>query len=176
MDERQPKLRTRLLDQQPLDGPGRLACEQELARLFEHRLGRAERLRYLVPACASLVVALGLASLALTEPDSTPRATRLVLLGMALVGAWWFALCWRVLRSGSVDLVGDERRIAGTALACTLVQCAWFAWRTLQDPAQGAGLAMAVLLAVLALGVFVRQRRRESAARRRERELRARLG
>lgn len=176
MDKNEPSLRARLLDLQPLEGPGRRACEQELARLFEHRLGRLERLRYLVPACAALVMALGLSSLALTEPDATPRATRFLLLGMALVAAWWFALCWRVLARGSVDLVRDRRRIAGTALACTLVQSAWFAWRTLQDPAQGAGLAVAVLLLAVALGVLVRQRRSESAARRRERELRARLG
>ncbi len=175
MAEYESNLRERLLDLQPLDGPGRLACERELACLFERKLGRVERLRYLVPACAALVMALGLSSLSLSEPDSTPLSTRAALLGMAALGAWWFVLCWRILRRGSVDLLCDRRRIAGTALGCTLLQTAWFAWHALRDPAQWAGLALAAPLFALALAVFVHQRRRESAARRREQELRTRL-
>lgn len=175
MAEFESSLRARLLELQPLEGPGRLACEQELARLFERKLGRFERLRYLVPACAALVMALGLSTLSLSEPDSTPRTVRILLLGMAILGAWWFVICWRILRRGSVTLTGDRRRIAATALGCTLLQTGWFAWRAIRDPSQGAALAMAAPLFVLALVIFVRQRRRESAAHRREQELRAQL-
>ena len=145
--------------------PTRIRCNtREEAQRRQRRFSAADCWRY-----------FGEGTLALTEPDSTPRATRALLLAFAVVGAWLFALCRRVLRRGSVDLARDQRRIAATALVCTPVQTLWFAWRTLEDRAQAAGLAVAGVLFVAALALFARQRRNESAARQRERELRAHL-
>ena len=183
MNAESPARRERLLELDPPRGPARAEYERALAELFERRLGGFERLRYVLLTAAGALAALGLGSLALTEPPETPVATRAILGVLAAMGATWFAVAWRVLRRGSVHLIADRRRIASIVLAFAVLQCAfmgWIAWR--QAPESGAaatdvlgGLYLGLAALLLAAVVYVAQRVREAELRTREQVLRAAL-
>lgn len=168
-------LRTRLLELEPMREPERARYESALRELFERRLSPWDRLRHLLPASGGLVVALGLGSLALTEPAGTPEATRALLGVLALLGAAWFVLCARILRRGSVNALRDGRALSATALACSTLQALVFGWRAAADPAAVPGLILGLVFVVLAAAVLLAQRIRESELRVREQLLRAQL-
>ncbi len=171
-----PSHRERLLEQDPLSGPARAGYERALAELFERRLGRFERLRYVLLAAVGAIAALALGSLALTEPATTPLATRVVLGVLAAMGATWFALAARLVRRGSVHLVADRARIAGIVLFFAVLQCGFFGWLSFRHPESVLGLFVGLAGLVIAAVVFLVQRMRESELRTREQILRGMLG
>jgi hypothetical protein len=168
-------LRARLLELEPMRTDERARYESALRELFDRRLGPWGRLRYLLPALGGLVVALGLGSLALTEPASTPDSTRALLGALALLGAAWFVLCARILRRGSVNVLRDGRALSALALACATLQALVFGWRAASDPAAVPALVLGLVFVVLASVVLLAQRIRESELRVREQLLRAQL-
>jgi len=167
--------RERLLELDPPRGAARAQYEQALQQLFEQRLSRFERLRYVLLAAAGAIMALGLGSLALTEPATTPAATRIALGVLAAMGATWFLVAWRLVRRGSVHLVADRRRIAGIVFLFAVLQCGFFAWISWQRTDALTGLFVGGVMLVIAGVGYVVQHVREAELRTREQILRAAL-
>lgn len=175
MEHEAESLRARLLELEPMRPDERVRYEGALRELFDRRLGPWGRLRYLLPALGGLVVALGLGSLALTEPETTSASTRALLGVLALLGAAWFVLCARILRRGSVNVLRDGRALSAMALSCATLQALVFGWRAAGDPAAVPALVLGLVFVVLASVVLLTQRIRESELRVREQVLRAQL-
>lgn len=167
--------RERLLDLDPPRGAARAQYERALEQLFEHRLGRFERLRYVLLCAVGAIVALGLSSLALSEPATTPLVTRSALLVLAAMGATWFFVGLRLVRRGSVHMIADRRRIASIVLLFAVLQCLFFAWISMTRAEGQAGLVVGLIILVVAGVEFLAQRVRESELRVREEILRAAL-
>ncbi len=168
-------IRSGLLQLDAIERADRSAYDARLRALFETELSAWGRLRYLLPAVAGLVVAVGLTTLALSEPASTPLTTRATLLVLAGIGLVWFFLCGRVVLRRSVDVTTDGRRIAAAALLLTSAQVGFFAWRTWVDATVLPGLLLSLGLLVAAAALFVAQRVKASELRIREALLVARL-
>ena len=160
---------------QGIDPARRQEYDDALQRIFQAKLSAWGRLRYLLPSMCGLLMALGMSTLALTEPSSTPLGTRLLLLGIALMGAAWFVICGRILLKGSIDLVADKRLVSGVALVFTALQALAFAWFTWSDASLLPGLILSVVFVLLAGVVFITQEIRSSELRLREHQLRALL-
>ena len=175
MNAESPSQRERLLQLDPPLGTARADYERKLGELFERRLSRFERLRYVLLSAAGAVVALGLGSLALTEPDTTPPATRAILGVLAAMGATWFFVALRLARLGSVHLIVDRGRVAAIVLAFSALQCVFFAWISRDRPEMVAGFYVGLTALLLASAIFIAQRIRESELRSREEFLRASL-
>ena len=168
-------MRADLLQLDPIDGADRARYDAALRWLFERRLSRRGQLLYLLPTIGGLVVALAMTSLAVSEPPSTPLQTRVLLLALAGIGAFWFVACGKILARGSVNLRGDRRRIVSTALVVSTLQAAFFGWRSQADSSALPGLVLSLVFVVIAAALFVAQHVRESELRIREQLLRARL-
>ena len=176
MNAESPSQRERLLELDPPSGQARAAYERALQELFERRLGRFERLRYVLLATAGASMALGLGSLAITEPATTPAATRAALGVLAAMGATWFFVAWRLLRRGSVHLISDRRRIAAIVFFFAVLQSGFFAWHSWQNPDSIHGLYVGLVGLVITAVGFIVQNVREAELRTREQILRATLG
>lgn len=169
------ELREELLGVEGMSGAAVDRYRAQLDELMSRKLSAGGRLRYLAPLLGGGAVALALTALAASEPASTPLATRLLLLALAAIGAAWAVLAGRVLRRGSVDLIGDRRAFATAALVFTVAQAGFFAWRATESSTALPGLVLSLAFVVLATGLFVAQRVRESELRIREQQLRAEL-
>ena len=115
-----------------------------------------------------------LASVALTEPPSTPPQTRLALLAMAGIGAFWFLVCRRILSRGSVNLRSDRRVITAFARGCAVRQTLFFAWRSEAGSVAAPSLIVSLVFVVVAAATFIAQRVQRSELRIREGVLRSR--
>ncbi|MFT5288528.1 MAG: hypothetical protein ACI8QS_000290 [Planctomycetota bacterium] len=158
-------MRDRLLRIDSIGSADRADYDEALRNLFERKLSRLDRARYLVPTVTGLCMAIGLGSLALTEPASTPVETRIVLSVIAIIGAFWFVVFGRILRRGSVDLSRDRRVVCLAALVITSLQVLYFAWSFSTDPDALPGLIVGLLWVGLASVAYLVQRIRESELR-----------
>lgn len=162
-----PDLRDGLLGAEPLSAGERDGYDAALRELFDRELGRAQRLRYGLTAGAGLVLFLGLTSLAVTEPETTPLGTRALLLALAGLGALWFLVCGPVLRRGRVRFDRDRRRMVRLACAACLLHVAWLGWLAVHDPSTWPGLVLGLAFLVAAGVLAARHRRADADLRRR---------
>jgi hypothetical protein len=176
--------RERLLALDPPAGALRAEYERALAALFERRLDGWERVRFVAAAAGGAISALVCGSLALSEPETTPSSTRIVLGVMSAMGVTWFVVAWRLLRRGSVHLIADRRRVASIVLAFATLQALYFAWAARGSfgwlawtrPGAAPALFTSLVVLIVAATVFVVHHIRESELRSREQHLRAALG
>ncbi len=167
-------MRAHLLELDAIDRADRASYDSALRDLFDRKLSRWDRLRYLLPTIGGLLMAVGLTSVALTEPSSTPVLTRVLFLVMAGSGAFWFLMCGRILRRGSVNLRHDRRVVTLAALGFATLQALFFGWRSESDSAALPALVVSLVFVVLAATAFLAQRVHESELRMREQLLRSR--
>lgn len=175
MTQESEPIRARLLELDSIDRAKRECYDAALRELFDRKLSRWDRLRYLVPTIGGLVLAIGLGSVAVSEPASTPMQTRVLLGGVAALGAFWFVVCGRILLRGSVNLRHDRRVVTVAALVFASIQTLLFGWRSAIDAAALPALVMSLVFVVLAATALIIQRVHESELRTREQFLRARL-
>lgn len=175
-------LRQGLLGAGSIDECDREAYDRAVAALFERKFGTGERALYVVATIGGAAMAMALSALALTEPPTTPVATRAILGGLAAVGLFWAFVCGGALRKGRVGVLTDRRWIARGALLFAVLQSLVFAWWAAgerPEDAQGSalsGLVVSLVFVVVAGVVLVLQGLRESELRAREVALRERMG
>lgn len=175
-DER--TLREGLLGLDTIKGDQRESYDAALAALFEHKFGRGERALYVAATVGGGTVAMGLSALVVSEPSTTPAATRALLAAIALMGLFWCLLCGRALWRGRVGVQTDQRWAAVGAMTCAVLQTVFFGWRAASEAGTGAGFAglgLSIVFVVLAAVVLIMQGLRELELRTRERELSERL-
>ena len=90
MTQESEPIRAKLLELDSIDRAKRECYDAALRELFDRKLSRWDRLRYLVPTIGGLVLAIGLGSVAVSEPASTPMQTRVLLatIAMGMVTSW----------------------------------------------------------------------------------------
>lgn len=176
MSEQPTNLASDLVSLDLIQDSRRPAYEKALAQLFDAKLNAWGRLGYSLPTLGGLAMALGVGTLALTEPDTTPLATRLILGVIAIMGAFWFVICGRILLRGSVNLVGDKARLCRMALGFTTLQSLAFGWSARIEGGSLGALTLSLVFVLLAGVACVVQEVRAAELRQRERRLRDLLG
>lgn len=160
-------IRNELLGLDPFERERFPGYAAEVEALVQRRLGAIDKIRFLLPTVGGFTMAAVLSTLALTEPASTPAHTRGVLLTLAAGGAAWFFAGLRILRRGSLNLIGDRRTIARLALGLSLLQLAFFAIRLAVTGESGSAAIMALGFALVAALLHALEGRRASEIRRR---------
>jgi hypothetical protein len=164
-------LSSQLLDLDAPGGksPGRADYERTLHAIFEHKLSPADWVKFSLLGLAGVAGATLCGSLAITEPETMPPATRAALGALAVIGLCWTAFAGVILRRGSVNAAVHGLAGARMGFAFTLAATIGIAFLSLANyarkPLPVGVLFLAAAPLVLASVVLIAELIRQSELR-----------